>query len=247
MSQHPCFVRHVIMVLMIAFVSIFDTDGAIGSVSAAYAQDNNVEESRANSGRPTKRVETHSPEGAAGLDDAQSCMESNDFACSIEALDQIIGNPSDYRGIDVAIAHKFRGYAYVGQDAFGAALLDFEKAIAHPSLPDWNKFELRFKVAQVALAYGDVKRSIQSLESWLSLVENPNAAAHFFAAQAYAQDDRLTEAEWHIEAGLAKMDPETAQKSWYKTASTIYLLVEKYDKAFELLSEIHRRWPDEPD
>ena len=214
-----------------------------GLISQAQAQDASAEKSKTNSGRQTKRTEAHSEKGIKALQEAQTCMEADNNACAVTALNRILGNPGSYKGIDVAIGYKFRGYAYIGQDKYGPALADFEKAIAHPSLPEWDELDLQFNMAQIALAQGQVSKAIRALETWFAKAENPNAAAYFFAAQAYAQADRWADAERNVEVGLSKMDPAAPQENWYRVASVIYLQREKYSKARPLLEKMISLWP----
>jgi len=217
--------------------------GGNGLISQAQAQDAGAEKSRTNSGRQTKRTEAHSEKGIKILTQAQEQMEADNNGGAVSTLTGMLGNPGSYKGIDIAIGHKFRAYAYIGQDKYGSALADFDKAIAHPSLPDWDKSELQFNIAQIALAQGQVSKAIRALEAWFAQAENPNAAAYFFAAQAYAQGDRWADAERNVEQGLAKMDKANPQENWYRVASVIYLQREKFSKARPLLETMISLWP----
>ena len=172
----------------------------MGLFPQAAAQEQ--EKTRKNSGRQTKRTEAHSQAGIKILQEAQQFMESERYQSAESKLNSILGNPGKYKGIDVAIAYKFRGYARVSRDNYGAALSDFEKAIGHPSLPEYDQLDLQYNMAQIALAQGQVSKAIRALEAWFRKAENPNAGAYMFAAQAYAQADRWGDAERNVEIGL---------------------------------------------
>ena len=183
------------------------------------------QKTRKNSGRRTKAVDAHSPQGIKILQAAQEHIDAENYAGAEIMLDGLLGNPGKYKGIDVAIAYKFRGYARVSRDNYGAALSDFEKAIAHPSLPDYDQLDLQYNMAQIALAQGQVSKAIRALEAWFRKAENPNAGAYMFAARAYAQADRWGDAERNVEIGLSKM--ATPEENHLRVASVIYLQRQK--------------------
>ncbi len=228
---------------MVALVAGVAVGGAVITGSDAFIGAAQAQEDGKKRKPETKRVEAHSQKGIEVLQRAQEMMEADNNAGAVSALGQIINNPGGYKGIDVAIGHKFRAYAYIGQDNYSSAMRDMEKAIQHPSLPDYDRSDMRYNMAQLYLAQEQYSKAINMLEQWFATAENPNANAYFFAAQAYALTNNLSKAESYVERGLPLMDPVNPSESNYRIASVVYIQRGKYGKAAPLLEKMISYWP----
>lgn len=99
--------------------------------------------------KPRKRSEAHSIEGIKSLQSATLHMEAGDFVSAVAELTKVVDNPSQFKGVDVAIALKFRGDAYAGDNQHEQALDDFKLALAHPSLPTFSRPDILRHISHV--------------------------------------------------------------------------------------------------
>jgi len=195
-----------------------------------------------------RRVEALSQQGYEVIVEAQKQMEAENYGGAAAALGRIISSPGNFKGIDVATAYKFRGYAYAGQDNYAAAAKDFESAINTGALPDFDVSDLRYNLAQLYLGLDQYGKAVQYLEEWLRTAENPGASALFFAAQVYLVTENLAKAETYADQGVAKAQAlGQVQENWYRIASVVYLQRDRWEKARPILERLVVGWPDKKD
>jgi len=244
MSQHQSFARRILTVLTITFFLSFDSSMEFSLVPQAAAQAAENDRSQSNSGRDTRRVSAHSQRAGALFQDIQEAIEQENYDNAVALLNEILDDRKRFKGVDVAVALKMRGYTYAQDGRLDSALNDFEKAIVDSALPDWDVLPLRFTIAQLYLADGRVTEAIKNLELWFVDAEAPSASAYFFAAQAYAQGDEWAKAERNAEEGLKKMDLNEPRESWYRIATIIYFQNQRYSRAAPMLETMISLWPD---
>ena len=243
MSSQHSLLGGIVTALSFIFILSLSVSAPIGCGPRAQAQTESSERTQSDSGRETRRVEAYSRRGVAVLQEAQNAIENEAYDLAVKALDQILSNPSKFKAVDVAAAYRMRGHAHVQAEQLDAALNDFERAIANPSLPDWDVLDLQFNMAQIYLAQDDVNDAIAMLEQWFARAQSPNAAAYFFAARAYAQGERWSDAESNVALGLAKMDPADPKEEWYRISTVVYFQAQRYTDAKPLLESMVSFWP----
>jgi len=193
--------------------------------------------------RATEAEKSHSRPALDHLDTAIQALQSDDFDAAVTAYNQILVHQDKFNGFDIAIAYKMRGMAHVASGQYDAALTDLKLAIAHPYLSFRDVSELQLVMARVTFLQGRSDEALGLLSQWFDRAISPSADALFFAAQVYLEAGLASDAERFVELGMAEMDADAAEESFYAIAVAVYIKQKKFDEALPLLRTMESRWP----
>lgn len=144
---------------------------------------------------------------------------------------------------ELALTHRIYAYIAYGREDGEKALEHMQAALDVPEgLPQEDRADVLFQVAQLHGARQRWKEVIASLESWFQTIEKPNSLGYYLLAMAHYQledyDKALPPAQKAVEIA------ETPQQSWLQLLLAIHLTKKQYAEATPVLLELITRYPN---
>ena len=124
---------------------------------------------------------------------------------------------------------------------FAGAATHLGAALAAGGLAVDETLQLKFQIAQLNLAQDKWHEGAVALEEWFKLAPAPNAAAYYLLAMAYYQRNDFNRALPPAEKAVQASDKP--QPSWVQLLLSLYLHLEKWDKAVPLVTYQVRNAP----
>lgn len=161
-----------------------------------------------------------------------------------DALDELLDLADDVkdRPYELAVTLQSVGYVYINQEKWELAGQYFQRALDTNALPAEPEKQLIYSLAQIYATLGNHQKTIALLTNWFKTAENPPADAYIMMANAYAAQDKYTQAYPHVRTALDKADK--LREDWYKLALGIQFELKKYTDAAETLEVLVANWPD---
>ncbi|MEX1033797.1 MAG: hypothetical protein WDZ30_10600 [Cellvibrionaceae bacterium] len=197
--------------------------------------------------REKRRVaQVLSTAGYRKMAEARELLEADDQSSGIALLQEVIDG-SRYSEYDQAKALQIRAFVYVSDNQYAQAIEMYTRALDLQVLDLGSELELIYSLANLYAYTEQYQQSIAFLEKWFAATDNPDAQAHFTAAQVYALSEEPTTALYYAERGLTlhQNDPEAEpRESWYRLLLAIRLQLKKYSEGSELLEQMIELWPN---
>lgn len=161
-----------------------------------------------------------------------------------DALDELLDLAEDIkdRPYELAVTLQSIGYVYINQEKWELAGQYFQRALNTNALPAEPEKQLTYSLAQIYATLGNHQKTIDLLSNWFKTAENPPADAYIMMANAYAAQEKYTQAYPHVRKALEKADKP--REDWYKLALAIEYELKKYPAAAETLEVLVANWPD---
>lgn len=161
-----------------------------------------------------------------------------------EALDELLDLAEDTksRPYEYAVTMQSIGYVYISQEKWELAADYFQKALQQNALPAEPEKQLIYTLAQIFATLGNHQKTIDLLTNWFKTAENPPADAYIMMANAYAAQEKFSQAYPHVQTALKKAD--RPREDWYKLALGIQFELKKFTDAADTLEVLVANWPD---
>ncbi|MEM6852139.1 MAG: tetratricopeptide repeat protein [Pseudomonadota bacterium] len=208
--------------------------------STATAQRNNDDDDGPRRPPAARRSQVLSQDIARQVQSAYEDLEAENYQAAKQKLDALLRR--EMKPFDRATVLQLRGSVLASLENYGAALRDFEAAIATGALPPETVQSLKFNLGQLYMAEEQYGRAIQVLEDWLRTAESPDSNAYYLLASAYVQTGNFSRA-----APLAEKAVETAAepaKGKYELLNYVFSETNQNSKRLPLLETMVSIWPD---
>jgi tetratricopeptide (TPR) repeat protein len=194
--------------------------------------------------QPTRKTPAMRERVYARLAEAQECSELDDLVCAEEKLAEVRGM-RDLNSYEIAQMWNFYAFIAFGQDNYPDAINAYEMVLSQPDLPLGMETTTRFTLCQLYFQQERYQNSLDMLDLWFQIAENPGPEPHILRAQIYYQLEQFREGiEPVLEAiEVAKIQNKTLQENWYRLLNVFYYELEDYPNVISVLRTIIDTWP----
>ncbi len=180
------------------------------------------------------------------LSTAQECAEAEDMECAMETLERV-RNMNGLNSYEIAQMWNFYAFIYFGQDNYDEAMRAYEMVLAQPDLPLGMDTNVRYTLTQLYFQQERYQESVDMLDSWFAISEDPGPEAYVLKAQIFYQ---LEDYRAGIEPIRTALEVATAKgqelrENWYRLLNVFYYELEDYPNVIEVLGTIINIWPKE--
>jgi tetratricopeptide (TPR) repeat protein len=171
---------------------------------------------------------------------AQELAAGQQYKPAIDLLKDYIAKGS-IRDNEKAQFLQNLGFIEAQKGDYDAAIKDFQQALALNQLPYSPTLATEYALGQMYLAKEKYKDSIEILENWFQLEENPKGEAYAVLATAYSQLGQKQKALGLIETAISKTDHPS--ENWLIFALALNFEMKKWPKCIELLKHLTAQFP----
>ena len=180
------------------------------------------------------------------LSTAQECAEAEDMECAMETLERV-RTMNGLNSHEIAQMWNFYAFIYFGQDNTAEAMRAYEMVLAQPDLPLGMDTNVRYTLTQLYFQQERYQESVDMLDSWFLISEDPGPEAYVLKAQIFYQ---LEDYRAGIEPIRTALDVATAKgqelrENWYRLLNVFYYELEDYPNVIDVLGTIINIWPKE--
>ncbi len=174
---------------------------------------------------------------------AQEAADAEDYAEAARVLDKL--GKQDLNDYERAQLLNLRAYIYYAQDNYAGAIQSYERLFEQPGLPEALRTSTAYTLAQLYFSQENWQKSIDMINTWMSMTDEPTLTAYELMAQAYYQrgDYRkaIDPAKRVIE--MTKQAGEPVKEHSYLLLRVLYYELEEYDQVAAILHELIRHNP----
>ncbi len=209
----------------------------------SHAQGMGDGESTANT-QPTRETPAMRERVYSRLAEAQACSEMDDLVCAEELL-QEVRDMDGLNSYEVAQMWNFYAFIYFGQDNYAEAINAYEMVLAQPDLPLGMETTTRFTLCQLYFQQERYQDSLDMLDQWFAIAENPGPDPYILRAQIHYQLQQYREGiEPVLQAiEVAQVQGQELQENWYRLLNVFYYELEDYPNVISVLRTIIDTWP----
>ena len=180
------------------------------------------------------------------LSTAQECAEMEDMECAMETLERV-RNMNGLNSYEVAQMWNFYAFIYFGQDNYDEAMRAYEMVLAQPDLPLGMDTNVRYTLTQLYFQQERYQESVDMLDSWFAISEDPGPEAYVLKAQIFYQLEDYQAGIEPIRTALevAAAKGQELRENWYRLLNVFYYELEDYPNVIEVLGTIINIWPKE--
>ena len=178
------------------------------------------------------------------LAEAQECAELDDIECAQERLAEV-REMDDLNSYETAQMWNFFAFIYFGQDNYREAIRAYEMVIQQPDLPLGMETTTKFTLTQLYFQQEQYQESLDMLEQWFLIAENPGPEPYVLRAQIFYQLERFQEGIEPILTALevAEVQGKELRENWYRLLNVFYYELEDYPNVIQVLRTMIESWP----
>ena len=193
---------------------------------------------------PTRKTPAMRERVYARLSEAQECSEMEDIACAMELLAEV-REMSGLNSYETAQMWNFYAFIYFGQDDFPEAIRAYAMVLEQPDLPLGMETATTFTLTQLYFQQEEYQNSLDMLDRWFSIAENPAPEPYILRAQIYYQLEQYREGiEPVLQAiEIAQIQAKELQENWYRLLNVFYYELEDYPNVISVLRTLIESWP----
>ncbi|AZZ96008.1 CDC27 family protein [Pseudoalteromonas sp. R3] len=195
----------------------------------------------ANAETKTKRVPALREKVYSQLARAQKLADEGDVKGGLEVLDTIKKRAGSMNSYEVAMMYNFYGFIYYNENQLDKAIASFEQVVAEEAIPESLRLSTTFSLAQLAMANGDYKATVEYLDSWKKINTQPVKSNYYvLKAQALYQDKKYQEAVENINLAISLTESENKvpKENWLVLQRALYYSLNQPEKVAEVLEKM---------
>ena len=179
-----------------------------------------------------------------GLNEAQQCIEAEDFECAREELEDVrtMRSLSDY---EAATLWMIYGSLYVSEDNYPEAIEAFENVLLQEEVTLAVEQNALYTLAQL---YGQEERyeeALEALERWFDLSESPSPESYMLKANYHMLLNQHAEVIEPAETAirLAIERGKAGEEVWHQILQLAYFELEDYANVVRVGATLLEHWP----
>jgi tetratricopeptide (TPR) repeat protein len=181
------------------------------------------------------------------LNEAQMCMDEDDFDCAKQILDRMEQNSRNFNNYEIAQLWNFRAFLSFDQDDTAGAIKAYETILDLPfeDMPDGMIQGTMRNLATLYIQEEQYQQGLEMFMRWMDLpTVTPSGDDYFLLAQIYYQMDRYADGVPAIQEAirLANAAGEIGDESWYQMLYVFYFSLEQTDNVIETLTFMVEHW-----
>ncbi|MEJ2601731.1 MAG: tetratricopeptide repeat protein [Gammaproteobacteria bacterium] len=178
------------------------------------------------------------------LTEAQELADSQQFGQAIRVLDQLARNDSlsDYERANLL---NFYGFIYYNQGNTAKAIESYERLLAIPELEPQLRTQTLYTLAQLYAVQERFPKTIELLNEWFRIANNPGPDAYVLLGQSYAQTEQYDRMIPQIEKAIevAGERGTRVREEWWNLLYYGYYQQNNFTKVKEILKVLLADWP----
>lgn len=208
------------------------------AVSTVGAQDSEQPE------RKTRKTPAMREKIYKQLSEAQVAAEADNFQGALAILNKLRGDDS-LNSYEKAQMYNFYAFIYYSQDRYNDAVRAYENVLAQPDLPEALENGTIYSLAQLYFQSENYQKSIEYMERWFRVANNPGPDPYVIVAQAYYQLKDYRKALPNIETAMriARQQGKPVKENWLLLQRLFYYELNDYAKSEQVLKELIRLYP----
>ncbi|WP_125783896.1 tetratricopeptide repeat protein [Pseudoalteromonas rubra] len=189
----------------------------------------------------TKRVPALREKVYSQLARAQKLADDGDVKGGLEVLDSIKERSGSMNSYEIAMMHNFYGFIYYNENQLDKAIASFEQVVAEEAIPESLRLSTTFSLAQLAMANGDYKATVDYLERWEKINTQPIKSNYYvLKAQALYQDKNYQSAVENINIAISLTESEgnVPKENWLVLQRALYYSMNQPKKVADVLEKM---------
>ncbi|QTL37984.1 tetratricopeptide repeat protein [Pseudoalteromonas viridis] len=189
----------------------------------------------------TKRVPALREKVYSQLARAQKLADDGDVKGGLEVLDSIKERSGSMNSYEIAMMHNFYGFIYYNENQLDKAIASFEQVVAEEAIPESLRLSTTFSLAQLAMANGDYKATVDYLERWKKINTQPIKSNYYvLKAQALYQDKNYQSAVENINIAISLTESEgnVPKENWLVLQRALYYSMNQPKKVADVLEKM---------
>lgn len=178
------------------------------------------------------------------LSEAQVAAEADNFQGALGILNRLAGDDS-LNSYEKAQMYNFYAFIYYSQDRYTDAQRAYENVLAQPNLPEGLENGTIYSLAQLYFQSENYRKSIEYMERWFQVANNPGPEPYVIVAQAYYQLKDYRRALPNIETAMriANQQGKTVKENWLLLQRLFYYELNDFAKSEQVLKQLIRLYP----
>ncbi len=178
------------------------------------------------------------------LSEAQVAAEADNYQQALAILNKLRGDDS-LNSYERAQMYNFYAFIYYSQDRYNDAVRAYENVLAQPDLPEALENGTIYSLAQLYFQSENYRKSIEYMERWFRVANNPGPEPYVIVAQAYYQLKDYRKALPNIETAMriARQQGKPVKENWLLLQRLFYYELNDYPKSEQVLKELIRLYP----
>jgi tetratricopeptide (TPR) repeat protein len=151
----------------------------------------------------------------------------------------------DLNSYEMAQMWNFYAFIYFGQDNYREAIRAYEMVLQQVDLPLGMETTTIYTLCQLYFQQERYEDSLEMLDRWFVLSEDPGADPHVLRAQIFYSLQRYREGIEPVRAAI-QINQELErqpQENWYRLLNVFYYELEDYPNVIEVLRTMIEIWP----
>ncbi|WP_241968725.1 tetratricopeptide repeat protein [Idiomarina tyrosinivorans] len=180
---------------------------------------------------------------------AQETADSGKPNEGLAILAEVESKADSMNSYERAMLWNFYGFMYYEQDQVDKAIGYFDKVINEQPIPASLKMSTLFSLAQLTLAQGEFKQTLDYLARWKQLADpSQYSKAYILQAQALYQSERYQEALPLVQKAIddALTNGKTPDENWLILARALHYELKQPEQIVDVLKQLIR-WYNKPD
>jgi tetratricopeptide (TPR) repeat protein len=175
---------------------------------------------------------------------AQECAEMDDMTCAMAELGKVRAM-TDLNSYEVAQMWQFYAFIYFNQDQIPQALDAYLNVLKQPDLPLGLEHDTMFTVAQLYQATEKYAESLQMLDRWFTVAENPGPQAYYLKSVLHYQLNQFREGIPAIQTAIriGQERGDEPEEGWYQLLNVFYFELEDFPNVIKTLTTLVETWP----
>ncbi|QPB86055.1 tetratricopeptide repeat protein [Pseudoalteromonas rubra] len=189
----------------------------------------------------TKRVPALREKVYSQLARAQKLADDGDVKAGLEVLDSIKERSGSMNSYEIAMMHNFYGFIYYNENQLDKAIGSFELVVAEEAIPESLRLSTTFSLAQLAMANGDYKATVDYLDRWKKINTQPIKSNYYvLKAQALYQDKDYQSAveNINIAVSLTESEGNVPKENWLVLQRALYYSLSQPQKVADVLEKM---------
>lgn len=154
-------------------------------------------------------------------------------------------NHSRWNEYERAQVYYMLGGVYVNLENYPEATKNYKLYYDTPTLPENQRLNISFTLAQLYMAQENFKEAIKLLENYIAKSEIVGGNHYFTLGSVYYQDGQLNKALPNVDKAIQMFEESDRQvkESWYQYQYALYFEKEDYKKVISILEKMVRLYP----
>ena len=180
------------------------------------------------------------------LAEIQELMDVDDNDGAILVAEEMLERSRRYNGNEMGQIHNMLAVLYYGKEDNPMAIHHYEKVLDQvPDITEGMETSTIYNLAQLYFVEEEYEKSLEYIERWISVANNPDPKAYYFMGQVYYQMKDYPRAITTIERaiGIAEERSISIKENWWSLLRFLYFEMENWDRVVDILEILVRDFP----